>query len=246
VDSGSTSVIVAFRDDDGTRTRLWDLVRERFERLLPEAEIVVGTDDSVPFNKCRALNEAARKASGEVLILTDADTWVSEDLLRGAVRLVAAGEAGWCKPWNRKLKLDPEATQAVLDLGEAWNGRKRKDWRVEAPMNTWWAGPPVVFRAETFWNVGAMDERLAGWGEDDACLGWALKAFTGRAKVLRGDSLHLSHPRLGRSGSDLWPGQTSRDANLALGAEYRVASRSPELMRELIASRDVPTLAPLG
>jgi hypothetical protein len=239
----SVSVLVAFRDDDGTRTPLWDLIRERFERLLPEAEIVVGTDDSIPLNKCKALNRAAREASGDVLILTDADTWVDEDLLRGAVGLVAAGEAGWCKPWNRKLKLDPAATQAVLDLGADWNGRKLKEWRVEAPLNTWWAGPPVVFQAKTFWDVGAMDERLSGWGEDDACLGWALKAFTGRAKVLRGDSLHLSHPRLGRAGADLWLGQTSREANLAIGQEYRAASRSPELMRELIASRD-EALAP--
>jgi hypothetical protein len=236
-------IVVHVEDPPGRRTQLWDLVRERLERLLPEAEICVGTDDSVPLNKCRALNEAARRAIGDVLILGDSDTWVSEDLLRGAVELVAAGEVGWVKPWNRKIKLDEPATEAVLALGADWDGRRRKDWRVEAPMNTWWAGPPVVFRAETFWDSGAMDERLSGWAEDDACLAWALKAFHGPAKVLRGDAIHLRHPRIERSGADLWPGQASREPNLALGKEYRAASRSPELMRQLIASRD-ETLAP--
>src|SRR6185436_14862161 len=120
---GELSILVAFRDVDGSRTRLWDLVRERFERLLPEAQILVGTDDGEdPFHKTLALNRAAAEATGIVLGIWDCDTWVDEDQIRRASEYIVAHPDRWVRPWATKVKHNATATEWILAQGPDWDG----------------------------------------------------------------------------------------------------------------------------
>jgi hypothetical protein len=237
------SVLVSLRDDSPTkeRTTLWEFIRARFEREMPEAEIVVGTDDGTPFNKCKALNRAAAEATGDVFYITDADSWVAPAMIRQGIELLA--RHAWVKPWRTKCKLGPEGTAEVLALGEDWDGTLgimlRKD--AESRSNGFPAAPPLLLTRETFFDVGGMDERFGGgWGGEDSALYRALIILRGRAEVMNGECIHLNHPRLGRSGRDRWEGQDSPDANNALLREY-VRARTPEQMRELIAARSLVT-----
>lgn len=232
------SVLVAFRDDPpGPRTEVWNLIRERLERELPEAEICVGTDDSVPFNKSKALNRAAAQASGEVLLLTDSDTWIAPVQVQGAREFVEAHPRRWVRAWNSKKRLDEETTAKVLGQGSVWDGTAPAGATFE-DTTAYWAGPPLAMSRAMWDDVGGMDEGFdGGWGSEDAGLGFKLKAFHGKAQVLRGDAIHLFHPRIGRPGLDMWTGQ-SEAGNRELFLVYLKASRSPQAMRQLIASRD--------
>jgi hypothetical protein len=236
----SLSVIVAFRDDtpDQHRTRLWDFVRAKVERELPEAEIVVGTDGSTPFNKCVALNRAAAQARGDVLYILDADSWVDVGAVREAVGLIESGLAR-VKPWRVKLKLGALDTEWVLAHGPSWDGELPPDHRRRLEIrSSYQPAPPLLVARHAYQAVGGMDERFdKGWGGEDGAFWLALKAFFGPPTVLPGDSIHLYHPRLGRTGMDRWDGQESPATNSPLFREYMRASRSKDQMAELIASR---------
>lgn len=231
------SVLVAFRDTDGTRTRLWDFIRERLQAHLPEAEIVVGTDDGVdPFHKTLALNRAASQATGDVFLLTDTDTWVPTEGIREAM---AGVQERWYRPWKVKVKLGEADTAAVLAQGPAWDGLvtaeqlKRRENR-----NAYWSAPPLMFTRAMWERVGGMDERFRGWGQEDDAFAASLVAFYGRGAQTEGTCVHLWHHRIGRSGRDLWPGQGTNRANMALGLRYRSAMTNPAAMDGLIAERE--------
>ncbi len=241
--SEGLSILVAFRDDPpGRRTEIWNLIRARLERELPEAEICVGTDDSVPFNKCKALNRAAAQASGTVFLLTDSDTWIDPAQVHEAREFVEARPRRWVKPWNRKVRLDEPTSDAILGEDTSWAGVVPEGAGFEN-VNSYWASPPVVMTRQAWDSVGGMDERMPGWGSEDAAFAYSLKAFYGKAQVLRGDAIHLWHPRIDQVGRDLWPGQESREANERLHQEYYRASNSAHRMRQLLAERS-QALAP--
>jgi hypothetical protein len=183
------SFLVAFRDVDGTRTRLWDLIRAKLETSFPDAEIVVGTDDGTdPFHKTLALNRAAAASSGSILAIWDTDTWIDERLVTDAVQQVAADPRIWCRPYCDKLKMNAAATDAVLAQGVAWDGTPptgfgKPEWRT-----TYRYAPPFVVSRILWDTVGGMCERFRGWGQED-------EAFALAAERLFGAAPRPSRPR---------------------------------------------------
>jgi hypothetical protein len=239
---GQLSVLVAFRDQspDGHRTRLWDVIRGLLRQQMPGAEVLVGTDDHVPFCKTIAINRAAAQASGNVFYILDADSWVPAWQVREAHAWVDS--VAWAKPWSMKYKLGPEATATVLRGG--WDGTFRDEWRRELEHRGGYIpAPPLVVSRAAFEAVGGMDERFKGWGSEDVAFSQALSALFGRPKIIRGNCVHLHHPRIGRSGRDLWEGQEGYAHIAPLAAEYRRASHSAAAMRELIQARGVKEMA---
>jgi len=230
------SVIVAFRDTDGTRTRLWSFIRQRLEAQLPEAEIVVGTDDGIdPFHKTLALNRAAALATGDVFLLTDTDTWVPT---AGITEALAGTWEQWWRPWRVKVKLGEADTAAVLNSGTAWDGLVTPEQvRRRENRNAYWSAPPLMFTREMWERVRGMDERFRGWGQEDDAFAASLVAFYGKSRITDGTCVHLWHHRIGRSGRDLWLGQATNRANMALGLRYRSAMSDPAGMQALIAER---------
>ena len=231
------SVLVAFRDVDGSRTRLWDFVRERFERELPELELVVATDDGTdPFHKTVALNRAADRATGDVFMITDADTWLDPELIRSGANFVAENPHRWSKPWTFKLKVNAQETEHILKLGEKWNGSVDARFGRPENRNSFSHAPPLIVSRQQFETVGGFDERFRGWGQEDVAFSMSLIRFYGAPKKFAGTTIHLFHPRIGRSGDDLWEGQASNKQNMLLVGEYRRA-RTAEQMKALIEQR---------
>lgn len=237
-DRPSLSVLVAWRDTDGSRSAAWDLIRERFAQQMPEAELVVGTDDGdEPFHKTLALNRAAAAAQGDVFYVTDADTWVDPEAVWRAVGEVASDMKSWYRPWNIKVKMNEAATDHVLAQGASWDGSvDHRPFGRPEHRNGFRHCPPLVLHRTAWETVGGMDERFRGWGQEDLAFSLAMTRLVGQQKTIVGNAWHLWHPRRGRSGSDLWSGQDSQADNIALAQEYRRA-RTPEAMRQLIEMR---------
>jgi glycosyl transferase-like sugar-binding protein len=241
--TSDVSILVPFRDSDGSRTMLWDFVRERLERLYPEAEIIVTSDDGQdPFHKTLALNRAARQATKDVFVIYDSDTLVDIDALRTVVKIVSADPMKWGRPYTQKVKLNEAATQAVLDAGAGWDGTL--DWRQygrpegQSGMN---AAPPLVVSRQAWEIVRGFDERFSrGWGQEDVAFARSLEVLCGPSlRGHRGVAFHLNHQRIGVSGNDLWPGQDveGKKYHIWLMAQYRKA-RTPDQMRQLLEERD--------
>lgn len=236
------SVIVAFRDSSLTRqrSRLWEFLQKQYAQILPEAEVVVGTDDGEePFHKTVALNRAVEQATGDLLMLMDADTWCPSEQLTEAMQGIEADPTHWWRPWNVKLKLGEADTERVLTFVR-WDGTAPKD--SEHPsrresLNTYWAAPPHLFTREHYERVGGFDERFRGWGGEDEAFALAMRAIVGRPKVVRGQAIHLWHSRMGKSGKDQWPGQPDPTTNEHLTAEYRRLVRYPQEMEKMVSNR---------
>lgn len=235
------SVLVAFRDSNGGhRGRLWDFVRGRLEVDHPDFEIVLGTDDGTdPFHKTAAYNQAARMASGDVFVLTDADTWVPPELLEGAARGCERGR-GWWRPYSRKVKLLQADTERALAEGDGWRFTYNPQGRYE--KNTTFGGAPPLVVPRQMYEAAPFDEGFRGWGSEDVAFVHSLTVLFGQPHVISGECVHLWHPRIGRSGADLWPGQASARDNQLLASRY-IHARTPRAVRELLADR---MLAPLA
>lgn len=182
----------------------------------------------MPFSKTKAVNAAAERSSGEILVILDADTWIDPDTLRAAAADIAARRTPWVIPFTQVWRLRPDPTDRLLgaDPTGAWPELDRNlDCSVVRPISL---GLCYMLPRRTFDDVGGMDPRFAGWGGEDTAFKWALMVLHGKPSALPGPAYHLYHPR---AQVPVWPGQTAR--NDALTRRYHYAARRGVQMRAL-------------
>lgn len=226
------SILVAFRGS-GHRLRVWDVIRTKLQNEI-DAEIVEASDDGIdPFHKTLAINRAAERARGDVFAIWDADTWIAPETVHESIAFVAEHPDKWARPYRTKIKVSEEATNWVL-AQEAWDGIiDRKRFRDVEAVTPYQHAPPLVLSRTAFETVGGCDTRFRGWSSEDLAFSHALTRLVGVQRSFDAVAWHLWHPRIGRSGHDLWEGQTDTDENVALAAQYRKAY-SPAEMRRVI------------
>lgn len=211
------SVIVPYRPDGGYRDQAWEWIRQRWAAMFPDYEVVVGSDDGGAnpgeFNHGLAVNRAAERASGDVLLIADADVAPDPWLLEAVAR-VAAGDVRWALP-SRYRKLTREATDTALG------------WSADADLcklDVEWDGSVSVASIqvvprEGFDLVGGFDSRFDGWGADDVCFAIAMHTLWGAVTRVAGAVHHLWHP-----------------APIAETYGHRWHPRQDAIMREYIAA----------
>ena len=190
----TVSVLIPYRPEPSRRA-LADLVVHRARAaVVPPGEVIVsddrGENDDL-FNHGQAVNIARASASGDVLVILDADTTYSNRILFQKAVEQTAADRRWRMPrYYRRLT---ESTTARY-LQDAPGGAFLPDeieWEGDGVS---WAGI-VIVPAEHFDAVGGADERYVGWGADDVALGLALTTLVGPAVRYEGAALHLWHPR---------------------------------------------------
>lgn len=174
---------------------------------------------SGPWSKGRAVNAALGDATAEVVVVHDADSFVSHEALQAAVAHCQA----WAVPHSQVRRLTPHATADVL----AGAGPDKSMQTAEPNRHAMDGGGIVVARREVWADVGGFDARFEGWGGEDQSLGLTLSALHGTPH--RGDGIlwHLWHPP-----ADGY--RRGNRANLRLLRRYQVARRRPDTLRQLI------------
>ncbi len=175
--------------NDSHRELLWSIVRQRYEMLMPELEICLGLDDSPLYNRARAINNAAQKASGDIFLITDADVVFPKSLIPKIIYV--SGLYPWAVPFTRGLKLNRSATERLIKDGIP-EEPVVQDTDAEFIMP--FAGPLMnIVTRESFENIRGMDERFEGWGGEDDAMRISLNAVCGQYCRIKGDIWHLWH-----------------------------------------------------
>src|ERR1700727_2162954 len=103
------SLLIPFRDDDGTRTPAFNWLVKYWTAALPGAQIVIGTDDHVPFSKTSAFNDARTRATGDVFVLIDADCYLDANVLLDCAASIRKGRLRgrrmWFGPYRKFYRL---------------------------------------------------------------------------------------------------------------------------------------------
>ena len=79
------SILFPYRGDDGHRDRLFGWVLRWWQANFPDAQICVGRNFDRPFNRAAARNAAHEDATGDLLIVADADTVPTAAGVRAAI-----------------------------------------------------------------------------------------------------------------------------------------------------------------
>ena len=219
----TVSLVVPYRAGDPWREAAWEWVQVRYP---PEWEQVLGQCAPGPFNRSEAILEGASRASGDVLVVADADVWC--DATVDAVAQVQDGKA-WAVPHRRIYRLSKESTTRVL-FGAPWHGLPlSEDNRQDRRPYIGNAGGTLLVLSRAALEKAPPDPRFMGWGQEDEAWGCALRTLVGPVRRGVADLVHLWHPaqpRLDR--------RKGNPENVQLWQRYRRAEGSRPRMAALV------------
>lgn len=238
---GGISLLVPFREDStGTRTSTWKWLEAYYRESLPEAEIIIGEDDGTPYSKSTAINDAAARAMGYVLVILDADVLIDPDVIRQcASKIEKASRPVWFIPFTRAYRLTQERGLEIQEQDpEKFRplGPSRQS-EIEDMID----GAPGfihILSRRAFNKVRGMDPRFRGWGGEDTSFVHAVDTLYGKHTRTANHITHLWHerPGAGSSSSRRWDGQTERKREL--WTEYKQAAGDKVAMKKIVDSRE--------
>jgi hypothetical protein len=184
-------IIPTYKHNSPERERLLEWVIARYLGCFDEATIILGEDDSVPFNRARARNNAFKDVATENVIIADGDTAFDPGAITIGLAMLEGG-APWVIPYGDKdyYNLTEAYTQSILDNPMDLITEPVWDHRIKS-----WAGL-LIARTEDCRSVGGYDETFEGWGWEDIAFRIKMDAHVGRhQRVPDGRALHLWHLR---------------------------------------------------
>lgn len=221
------SVLIPHKSDNGPRDAAFNWIKKFYKRSMPEAEICIGEDNSELFNRSKAINNAFKKSTRNIIVVADNDTIYDPALILKSIKLL--DENAWVVPFHNVLNISEENSKKIYESKAKWPLRvKVKDYRFKDFSR--WAGKLNVLPRKSFKKVGGFDERFEGWGCEDSAFSLSVNAVCGKFKRLDTDVYHLWHPYVGTKGNP------KHDDNNKLLKQYQKA-KTKEDMKKLIQER---------
>lgn len=169
------SLLVPYTSDNGTRELNWNWINERYKLLMPDIEICIGECNEFPYSRAQAINNAAKKASRDIFIISDADIFFNVEDMRKAIEMLDIYK--FIVPYSKFIKLNEELSVytlskqpniSIFDITLSqknssifYDSNEVKKYQV--------IGGICIIKKQDFYACGGFDERFRGWGgEDDA------------------------------------------------------------------------------
>lgn len=257
------SIIIPFRKSKtySRQASNFAWVKKYWHCQLPGAQIIVGKDSkrNKLFSKSAAVNDGVKKATGDVLVITDADAYISiKDVLECVKNIRKARHRGrklWYVPYRYFYRLTNEASTLVLRSSPCDPytfscpppADDVQSHNQSGSIRGHWFGAMIqIVPREAFECVGGWDERFRGWGGEDSSIMRATDTLYARHRTLKAQVLHLWHPMFGTDGVDswvpftqrLWDNQKKPNANGNLSLRYYRAKGDIKRMRKLVSERE--------
>ena len=253
------SLLIPFQSTDRQRRENVEWLKKYWHAQLPGAEIIIGqdrvslADPQIPFSKSAAVNDAARRANGDIFVIVDGDGYVDAEAVLNCInnirRAKREGKRLWYIPYRQFYRLTKDAARRVLDSSPKQPYRFPMPPAPEdvqetsgAQLGHWYGAMIQILSREAFWEVGGWDERFRGWGGEDHAAMRATDTLYWPHKTMPVQVLHLWHPMLTvDSQADwviwkdrVWKNHQTKGANDALSGRYYWAHGKPEQMRKLV------------
>lgn len=242
------SLLVPWRDD-GTEGRLvnWTWLRKFWEHELPNAELIIGVDEGIPFSKTCAINNAFQQSHGDVVVLLDADCYIEPsvilecaDRIRNARKEIPP-EPLWFVPYRHLFRLTTDATTKLIASSPDNALRFTNPPDLDDVGSTagsaaghWFGALIQIMPREAYMMVGGMDPRFRGWGGEDVTFVRVIDTLYGRHRTTDNQVFTLMHHAEGNELLRTWEGQEKIGANNVLSVKYRKVYGDKLRMRALI------------
>ncbi len=186
------SILVPFKSDGRHRLRNWEWLLQRYEMLLPHAEICMGDTDIKPYCKAAAVNSAAKKATRDILIIADSDIAFDTDKLESAVAMLDSYP--WVIPYEDRKELTEAQTINLIKQHSPSVKLSEMDFTGCVNYSSGVGSINIVPRSY-FEKAGGFDERFRGWGYEDNAFAMSLDTLFGNHFRPKGSVIwHLNHP----------------------------------------------------
>ncbi len=230
------SALIPYKPNDFYRIKNLAIVKKRWQEKMPDVELIIGLNHDENFNKAKAINEAARKATGDYFIIIDNDIVFGTKLIDKIADIVM--DYPWIIPWTRCCMLSKEYSAKFYDdnvfvLPKKFSIREIEDHDIEIDEPNI-DGPYMnVVSREAFAAIGGMDERFVEWGCEDVAMAIALTTLVGKPYRMNGQILHLYHDR----NTNITECQNYK-SNSELCYRYRAAFGNRDAIKALIPERN--------
>lgn len=190
-------IVIPWRDSgDAMRLMHFEFLSQHYTKH--GFSIIIG-DNEGPFNRSAARNAGVEKATGDVVIVMDADNYIPLSQLDLAVELAIANDR-LVKPFYKFGYLTAEATEALYLSYPAV-----PQWSMTAFIDTpkmHFNGGAYVMKRELWWKVGGFDPDFTGWGCEDDAFTLECERVLGTTNYVGGYAYHLDHPAVRISSPD--------------------------------------------
>lgn len=184
------SVLVPFKPDGGYRDKDWEWLKRRYEFLMPNAELCIADSDITPYCRSAAVNNAAKQASRDILVIADADIAFDIKLMETAVKMLS--NHAWVIPHEERKELNEAHTIELLKKDPAIT--MSDDDFTGCVSFPYGVSSIILVPRRYFEYVGGFDERFKGWGYEDNAFAMAMDVLCGPHARLQGGVIwHLYH-----------------------------------------------------
>jgi predicted glycosyltransferase involved in capsule biosynthesis len=203
VDNNGLSIILPFKTDcGGIKDRHLQYTINRYNLLLPGAEIIVATDDSnndkfgwYSFNKSKALNKGIKRAKNNNLLIIDVDIVLPHDSILKAMSQIDKHSIIFLFTNLYKLnRVDADgiiSTPPTFSLPLVDLSAQTLNRRINLHANGCY-----MITKERYIACGQHDERFVGWGAEDSAFIIAADTMCDLPFLrLDEDAYHLWHPK---------------------------------------------------
>ncbi|MDQ0300702.1 putative glycosyltransferase involved in capsule biosynthesis [Salibacterium salarium] len=226
----TTSIIIPFETDNGPRDKAFHWLKTYYKNVIANAEICIGTSQSKPFSKSKAINNAAQKAKGSIFVLIDADIICHPVLISKSIHLLK--KHTWIIPYSRVKNITTGSTTKLLNTKPVWPLQttvKTEKMHEEKKLPV---GGINIMPKECFRKVRGFDERFAGWGGEDDAFACSVDTLCGPHHRLDTSIYHLWHPK------SIVQKSLHYKRNVQLAYKYCEAYGNKRTMQQIIQSRN--------
>lgn len=237
----NVSLLIPYRPDYGPRDKIFHWVKNYYEELMPQIELCIGECDTELFSRSQAINNAAKKATRDVFVISDSDIIYEPSLIYKSIEQL--NNYAWVIPYQRIHYIDEQSTNQLLkekpicptkieliaNIVDATNSPLYDGYIFTGGIN--------VLPRKDFEFIGGFDERFLGWGGEDDAFNAAMSTLCGHYGRLDTDIYHLWHPPAPGSHYST-KDHTNLNENKKLALKYQSANGSKELMQQILENRN--------